>query len=312
MNDSARGTGGAGEVAVGPEGGSGRVAWERADRLKPGGNGDGAAGETKVVSVFNHAGGAGKTSATRDLGYVLAEEGLRVLLVDADPQANLTSWLGVWGEVPLESTLHAAVMGDGRAEPDELELPEPVRAHGMDLVPSCLELAELEVVLMSQVMGTTRLKDAIGRASGSYDVVLIDCPPSLGALSALGVIASRHMVVPVQTSVKGFEGLKTVWKMIRQYRRATPDLRVATYLLTHFDKRTRHDRAAETRLRNDLSRTREAAPVSGPLSERPAIYKDASLKGVPVPLHDPGGEADREVRAAAGVLLGRLRVGTRA
>src|SRR5215204_1111399 len=129
----------------------------------------------RVISFFNHAGGVGKSSAARDLGYVLASLGFKVLLIDADPQANLTAWLGVREEVALKQTLYTAVMD----EPNSLSLPEPLEAHGLHLVPSALELARMEPQLIGVIMGVTRLRTAIRRLSG-YDFVLIDPPPSLG------------------------------------------------------------------------------------------------------------------------------------
>lgn len=255
---------------------------------------------TRVVSFFNHAGGVGKTSAARDIGYVLAGEGFRVLLIDADPQANLTSWLSVTQELPPEATLYTAMVG----EASNRALPEPLEIHGMELIPASLELAGLEPQLVGEIMGITRLRGAVNELAG-YDFVLIDCPPSLGQLSAAAVIASEYVVVPVPTSIKGFQGIKTVTQMVGEYRQAAPQLEIAMFLLTHYDSRTSHDRQAATSLAQELS---ELAPVSTPLGERPAIYKDASLHGVPVPAYEPGGAADGEIRAICEQLLSVVKV----
>lgn len=255
---------------------------------------------TRVISFFNHAGGVGKTSAARDMGYVLASEGFQVLLVDADPQANLTSWLGVEGEVRRERTFYESVVGGE----EKRYLPELLTAHGMSLIPSSLDVAGLEPQLVGQIMGVTRLRHAVHNGSG-YDFVLLDCPPSLGQLSALSVIASDYVVVPVATSIKGFQGIETVMKMIGDYRQAAPGLRVAMFLLTHYDSRTRHDREAREYLEKELH---SIAPVSEPLAERPAVYKDASLNGAPVPVYQPGGDAAAEIEKAVNVLLSALKV----
>jgi chromosome partitioning protein len=255
---------------------------------------------TRVISFFNHAGGVGKTSAARDLGYVLSSLGFKVLLIDADPQANLTAWLGVREEITLKQTLYPAVMD----EPDNLYLPEPLEIHSLHLVPSTLDLARLEPQLIGVIMGVTRLRTAIRQLSG-YDFVLIDPPPSLGQLSALAVIASDYIVVPVPTNVKGFEGVKTVVQMVQEFRQAAPELKLAMFLLTHHDERTRHDRESEESMREQLT---SLASVSSPLRYRPAIYKDASLNGLPVPLHEPRGKADEEVRTVTGELLEALEV----
>lgn len=261
---------------------------------------------TRVISFFNHAGGVGKSSAARDMGYALSQEGFEVLLVDSDPQANLTSWLGVEGEIPREQTFYDSVLGGE----DQRYLPEPLKVHGMGLIPSSLELANLEPQLVGQIMGVTRLGSAIKNGSGdgsgsAYDFVLVDCPPSLGQLSALSVVASDYVVVPVTTSIKGFQGIKTVMQMVSDYRQASPGLRVAMFLLTHYDSRTRHDREARESLSSELV---SIAPVSEPLSERPAVYKDASMHGMPVPVYLPSGDAAKEISAATSLLLSALKV----
>lgn len=255
---------------------------------------------TRVISFFNHAGGVGKTSAARDIGYVLASEGFEVLLIDGDPQANLTSWLGVEEEVARDQTLYESVVGSEEYR----HLPEPLKLHGMSLIPSSLDIASLEPQLVGQIMGVTRLRAAVRNSSG-YDFVLIDCPPSLGQLSALSVIASDYVVVPVATSIKGFQGIETVMRMIGDYRQATPSLKVAMFLLTHYDSRTRHDREAREYLERELL---PIAPVSEPLAERPAIYKDACLNGAPVPVFQPNKEAAVEISKAVSTLLSALKV----
>jgi chromosome partitioning protein len=259
--------------------------------------------ETKVVSFFNHAGGAGKTSATRDLGFVLAEEGFAVLLIDADPQANLTSWLGVRQKVDLRHTLYPAVMGETASE---RVLPEPMEAHGLHLIPASLELARVELQLAAMPTGALRLRQAIRRIPmGIYDFVLVDCPPSLGQLSALGVIASDLMVVPVPTSVKGIEGIGTVQAAIDEWREGSAELEVAMYLLTRYDARVNHHKEAAEALHAELG---HLAPIAGPIAERPAIYSEASLAGVPVPAYQPGSRASLEARSAADLLVQSLGV----
>jgi chromosome partitioning protein len=238
----------------------------------------------KRLCFFNHAGGVGKSTVVRDVGYLLAEQGQRVLLIDADPQANLTSWLGVRSGVKLEDTLYAAIFGERR-------LPVPLEVHGMSLIPSHLDLAKAELQLAGVVMGVTRLRSAVVSAD-SYDYVLIDPPPSLGQLSALAVIAADRLVVPVPTNVKGFEGVRTVVEMVREYQEASPELAIGFFALTLYDERTRHDRDSLAAL-SELSRI---APVSTPLAYRPAAYRDASLAGIPVPAFAPGSAADRELR----------------
>ncbi len=259
-----------------------------------------------VLTYFNHAGGVAKTSTIRDVGYVLAESGRRVLLIDMDPQANLTKWLGVDDDIELEETVYPAVIGaaddeDPAAEAD-LALPSPRRVHGMDLIPAHLNIAIIEREILSVFMGVVRLREAVRRLDG-YDLVLIDPPPSLGQLSALAVVAADRVVVPLPTNRKGLDGIQTVIKMVREYRKAAPGLDVALFVLTQHDRRTRHDRESFEIIAAQLP---ALAPISSPLSSRPAYYSDAQVQGMPIPVYAPGSDADREIRQVASELLAAL------
>jgi chromosome partitioning protein len=262
-----------------------------------------------VLTFFNHAGGVAKTSTVRDLGYVLAQHGRRVLLIDVDPQANLTKWLGVEQDVSLSQTIYPAVIGDPErdAEDDsdvELMLPEPVRVHGMDLIPSHLNIAIVEREVLSVFMGVMRLREAVRRLEG-YDVVLIDPPPSLGQLSALAVVAADRVVVPLPTNRKGLDGIPTVIKMVREYRKAARSLSILLFVLTQHDRRTRHDRESLEIIRSQL---KAFAPISTPLNSRPAFYSDAQVQGQPIPLFAPGSVADQEIRVVTQELIDALEV----
>ena len=260
--------------------------------------------EVKVLTFFNHAGGVAKTSTVRDVGYVLGELGRRVLLIDVDPQANLTKWMGIEDDVQLHDTIYPGVMESPEEELEggggaELRLPQPVRAHGVDVIPSHLNLAIVEREILSVFMGVVRLREAVRRMDG-YDFVLIDPPPSLGQLSALAVVAADKVIVPLPTNRKGLDGLPTVMRMVREYRKAAPSLQIAQFVLTQHDRRTRHDRESLEVIRRQLS---AVAPVSTPLNSRPAYYSDAQVKGMPVSVYAPGSEADIEVRQVAAELL---------
>jgi chromosome partitioning protein len=258
----------------------------------------------RTLTFFNHAGGVAKTSSVRDIGYMMAKMGFRVLLIDADPQANLTHWLGVRDRISLQQTIFPAVLGNGITDDSELLLPSPLTVHGIDLIPSHLDIARIEPQLVGVIMGVTRLRNAI-RKLRAYDFVLIDPPPSLGQLSALSVIAADQIVVPVPTNSKGLEGLPTVINMVKQYRQAAPNLKIAFFLLTQFDERTRHDQDSLASIRSELV---SFAPISSPMNSRPAVYKDAQTAGKPIPLFAKNSKADQEVRTATSELLEAMGV----
>ena len=257
-----------------------------------------------VLTFFNHAGGVAKTSTVRDVGYVLAEQGRRVLLIDMDPQANLTKWLGVEDDIALEQTVYPAILGSNEegAEDAELALPAPIRVHGMDLIPAHLNIAIIEREILSVFLGVLRLREAVRKLDG-YDVVLIDPPPSLGQLSALAVVASDRVVVPLPTNRKGLDGIPTVIKMVREYKKAARDLSIALFILTQHDRRTRHDRESHEIIAAQLP---ALAPISTPLASRPAYYSDAQVQGMPIPVYAPGSEADLEVRQVTSELVAAL------
>ncbi len=257
----------------------------------------------RTIVFFNHAGGVAKTSSVRDIGFSLSEQGFKVLVIDADPQANLSEWLGVMEPPALEQTIFGAVISGGR-ERSELGLPSPLRVHGLDLIPSQLDLARIDLLLPGELNGLMRLRNAV-RKLDSYDFVLIDPPPSLGQLSALCVIAADFVVVPLPTNSKGLRGIQTVLTMVDSYREMSPRLKIAMFLPTQFDTRTRHDQDSLTAIRTQLP---EIAPVASPLRHRPATYKDAQIAGIPIPGFKPNDIASEEVRTVTSELLEALQV----
>ncbi len=256
----------------------------------------------RTVVFFNHAGGVAKTSSVRDIGYALAERNLKVLLIDADPQANLSEWLGLLEPPDLNRTIFDAVVSGGR-ERTELRLPSPVKAHNLEIIPSQLDLARIDLLLPGELNGLMRLRNAVRQLSG-YDFVLIDPPPSLGQLSALCVIAADYVVVPLPTTSKGLRGVQTVVAMVDNYREMSPRLDIAMFLPTQYDSRTRHDQDSLSAIRDQLP---SIAPVASPLRHRPATYKDAQIAGTPIPAFKPHDVASEEIRVVTNELLEVLK-----
>ncbi|MFC6592817.1 ParA family protein [Deinococcus lacus] len=238
-----------------------------------------------VLTVFNHAGGAGKTSVTREVGWELSQRGLRVLLVDLDPQANLTSWLGV-SPVAREQTVYPVAV-EGEA------LPGPVAVHGLSLIPANVGLALAEGQMLGRVGAQTRLRRALEAVSDQYDVTLIDSPPSLGQLSILGALAADQMLVPVPTRQKGLDALPGLSQAFAEYRSVRPDLRVALYIPTLYDARRLHDREVLSQLQGHLS------PLAAAVPQREAVWLDSTTAGQPVGLYAPGSPVHQDVQRLA-------------
>ncbi|MDQ3396744.1 MAG: ParA family protein [Deinococcota bacterium] len=252
-----------------------------------------------IMTFFNHAGGVGKSSTARDVAYLLGELGHRVLLIDADPQANLTEWMGVTEDVPLESTVYPALIDDGGLENmSDLSLPIPMSRYGIDLIPSTLELAAAEQRLVGEVDGIRRLNEAIRKLEG-YDFVLIDPSPSLGMLSSCCTVAADYVVVPLPPNSKGRKGLPTILTTIKRFRRVNPSLRLLMAVITNREN-TRQDREMLTLYQEKLG---SVMPLSSPLTHRPAVFRNAEHAGQPIPVFEPGGEADKEIRTVADELL---------
>lgn len=239
-----------------------------------------------TATVFNHAGGAGKTSVTRDVGFEFARRGLRVLLVDLDPQANLTSWLGV-RNVKLGQTVFEVAV-------DGVPLPEPVRVFGMDLIPSQVDLALAEAQMLGQPGAHLSLRQALEPLQDNYDVVLVDSPPSIGQLAILGAGAADKLLVPIPTRAKGLDAMPGLQKATSLYRRLQRDLTVALYIPTLYDARRSHDREVLALLRENLT------PLCEPVPQREAVWLDSNSAGEPVGIYAPGSPVHQDVQRLSG------------
>ena len=248
----------------------------------------------KTVTVFNHAGGAGKTSIVRDVGYEFAQHGHRVLLVDLDPQANLTSWLGLQG-VGLDETVFPVLT-------ENADLPAPKEAFGLHVLPSHVDLAMAEALVLGRPGAHHRLYHALDRVAENYDLVFIDSPPSIGQLAIIGAGAADHLLVPIPTRAKGLDALPGLMKSVELYRQLRRDLSVALYVPTMFDARRNHDNHVLEMFRQHLS------PISEPLPERAAVWIESNMAGQPVGVYAPGKPAYRDVQHLAQQVAAALDV----
>lgn len=197
---------------------------------------------TRIFSVSNQKGGVGKTTTTVNIAAALAKGGLNVLVIDADPQANASTALGVRPSSGSPSVYHAL-----KAKMPLTKLIYPVpEIENLWIVPSTIDLALAEVELVTSERREYRLRKAIkdffkdpAFAEFDIDYIFIDSPPSLGMLTLNALVAANEVMIPIQAEYYALEGLTQLMKTITSVRQVfNPDLRISTILLTMFDKRT--------------------------------------------------------------------------
>ena len=195
--------------------------------------------KTKVIAVVNQKGGVGKTTTTANLGAALTLLGKRVLLIDADPQGDLTDFLGYKRQDQLEFTLANAmhqVIAEAAVKPGEGILQHK---EGFDLMPSNLDLSTMEMSLVNVMNREKIMKEYINTVKDDYDYVLIDCMPSLGMITINVLAAADSVIIPVQSHYLPARGMTQLLASINKVQKyINPDLRIEGVLLTLVDART--------------------------------------------------------------------------
>ncbi|MCX6419690.1 MAG: ParA family protein [Actinobacteria bacterium] len=228
----------------------------------------------QVVSVVNQKGGVGKTTTTINLGAALAELGRRVLLIDFDPQHSLSVGLNV-NTRSIEGSIYNLMMDESTSIDDYLL---KTSVPGMDMIPSHEDLAGAEGGLMNVIAREKVLKRVLAPVIDYYDVILIDCQPSLGLLTVNALTASDSVIVPLECEYFALRGVALLVDIIKKVQANTnPDLKLMGILATMFDKKTVHSREV-------LERILEAFPdhIFDTTIARTVRFPETTVAGEPI------------------------------
>jgi chromosome partitioning protein len=244
---------------------------------------------SKVLAVVNQKGGVGKTTTAINLSAALALEGMKILLLDCDPQANTTGGLGFARDEDRPSTYDVLL---GEADIAAVTLPTEIET--LKLVPSSKNLIGANVELIGVERRVFRLKDAIALVRDNYDFLILDCPPALDLLTLNSLVAADRLLVPMQPEYFALEGVSELVSTLEKVREAyNPDLNIEGVLLTMYDDRTNLSQQVAQNLREFFKEKlfKTAIPRNVRLAEAPSY-------GKPVALYDPrskGAEAYRDL-----------------
>jgi len=231
---------------------------------------------SRIIAIFNQAGGVAKSTITQNLGYHLAQLKHRVLLIDMDPQGSLTIFMGLVPRV-LNKTVYDAIV-------EEQPLPIHQGIHGMDLAPTNTTLSTAEMLLVNAELRDFRLKEAIEPIRDDYDFILIDCPPSLGLLSYISLVAATHVLVPIETHFKAFEGTNELLKTVARIRtKVNRHLEIAGFVPTKYDSRNSQDTRTLGAITEQLSQMGKVFP---PIP-RSTTFVDATEDRMPLAVYEP-------------------------
>lgn len=244
----------------------------------------------QIIAMCNQKGGVGKTTTTINLGAGLVETGRRVLLVDFDPQGSLSVGLGA-DPHQMEASVYNLLLDD---EVDADQVIEPTSTEGMDLLPSNIDLSAAEVQLVSEVAREQALNRVLEPLRERYDVILIDCAPSLGLLTINALTAADQVIIPLECEYFALRGVALLQRTIDMVqKRINPRLKLLGVLGTMFDGRTLHSREVMERVVEAFGDT-----VFHTVIRRTVKFPETTVAGEPITSYassSPGAQAYRDL-----------------
>ena len=254
----------------------------------------------RVIAIANQKGGVGKSTTAVNLGAALAEKGLQVLVIDLDPQGNASTGLGIDHARRRQTVYQVLTAGVSVADAIcETSVP------GLMAVPSTIDLAGAEIELVSQFSRESRLARALDGVRDRFDVILLDCPPSLGLLTVNALTAASELIVPIQCEYYALEGLGQLLKNVRLVQQnVNPGLRLTGIVMTMFDSRTKLAEQVVNEVRAYFGKR-----VYDVIIPRSVRLAEAPGYGKPILSYDPASKGAAAYRELAQELVERPRDG---
>jgi chromosome partitioning protein len=253
---------------------------------------------SRIIAIVNQKGGVGKTTTSINLAAALALQGRAVLLIDADPQGNASTGLGV-PRADREQTIYH-VMTEGLAVDAAIQ---PTNVEGLSLIPSHVDLSAAEMEIGNIDGRTIILREALKASKKAFDYVIIDCPPSLNLLTINALAAARSVIVPLQCEFFALEGLSQLLKTVEMAKAGiNPNLAIDGVMLTMYDQRNRLSAQVAEDVRKHLGRAvfKTIIPRNVRIAEAPSF-------GEPVLTYDPDCAGSKAYQALAKEILHKHR-----